>query len=99
MGHSSFAGGSLEQHLLMKLGGTSFFALFFMLRPMIPLTFSIAVSDVHTRLTHLETNATVLAAIDGRMIEPLLCVGGRNHQDANAEIICPRAFSVLSYST
>jgi len=42
----------------MKLGGTSFFALFFMLRPMIPLTLSIAVSDVHTRLTHLETNAT-----------------------------------------
>jgi hypothetical protein len=40
----------------MQFGGTTL-ALFFVLRPMFLLTFSIAIPDEHARFTRLETNA------------------------------------------
>jgi hypothetical protein len=46
----------LEERLVMQFGGTTL-ALFFVLRPMFLLTFSIAIPDEHTRFTRLETNA------------------------------------------
>jgi hypothetical protein len=42
----------LEKSLVVELGCT-FFALFFMLHPMIPLTLGVAILDEHTRLTRL----------------------------------------------
>ena len=45
-------GGSLNSPLRVARPATSF-AVFFMLRPIIPLTFSIAVPDEHTRLARL----------------------------------------------
>jgi hypothetical protein len=46
----------------MKLSSTPF-AVFFMRLPVIPLTFSVAILDKHTRLTRLETDAPLLSAI------------------------------------
>ena len=34
-----------------------------MFRPMLPLTFGVAVLDKHTRLAHLEASASLLAAL------------------------------------
>jgi hypothetical protein len=54
-------------------------AMFFMLRPMFLLTFSIAVTDEHTRLARVETGAPLLpalsAAADIDLVHPFFDYG------------------------
>ena len=54
----------LEEGLIADFGST-YFTYFFVLRPMILLTFSITILDLHARLACLETNAPLLLATLG----------------------------------